>query len=91
MTSSFGVKQLEMTQLLERKSCLGCKLITNSKRISRNYNSMRRNMLDGAHPIGINQTYDSMRKTMLDGANLKSNMAEAVACKSRRYNAHKPI
>ena len=32
-----------------------------------------------------------MRKTMLDGANLKSNMAEAVACKSRRYNAHKPI
>ena len=50
---------------------------------------MRRNMLDGAHPIGINQTYDSMRKTMLDGANLKSNMAEAVACKSRRYNAHK--
>jgi len=52
---------------------------------------MGRNMLDGAHPIGINETYDSMRKTMLDGANLKSNMAEAVACKSRRYNTHKPI
>ena len=31
-----------------------------------------------------------MRKNMLDVANFKSNMAEAVACKSRRYNAHKP-
>ena len=28
---------------------------------------------------------------MLDGANLKSNMIEAAACKSRRYSAHKPF
>ena len=89
--SSFGSKQLEMTQPLERKNCLDCKTITNSKGISRNYNSMRRSMLDGAHPIGITRTYNSMRKTMLDGANLKSNMTEAVACKPRRYNAHKPL
>ena len=89
--SSFGAKQLEMTQSLERKSCLGCKLITNSKETSRNYNFLRRNMLDGAHPTGINRTYNLMRKTMLDGANLKSNMTKAAACKSRRYNAHKPL
>ena len=89
--SSFGSKQLEMTQPLERKSCLGCKTVTNSKGISRNYNSMRRSMLDGAHSIGITRTYNLMRKTMLDGANIKSNMTEAGACKPRRYNAHKPL
>lgn len=89
--SSFGSKQLEMIQPLERKSCLGCKPISSSKEISGNYDSMKRSILDGAHPIGINRTYNSMRKTMLDGVNLESNMTEAVACKLKRYNAHKPL
>ena len=75
----------------EKKSCLNCKPITSSEGISRNYNLMRRSMLNGARPIGINQTYNSMRKTMLDGANLNGNMTEAAACKPRRYNAHKPL
>ena len=59
--------------------------------ISRNYNLMRRSMLNGACPIGINQTYNSMIKTMLDGANLNDNMTEVAACKPRRDNAHKPL
>ncbi len=52
---------------------------------------MRRSMLNGARPIGINQTYNSVRKTMLDGANLNGNMTEAAARKPRRDTAHKPL